>query len=372
MGDILPTVTTSHHPVGITARDLLQRRVAALPTLPVPPAEADDFARWQADTRDAVARVLGVGEELRAHPEAVGWTITSTTTCDGFTRHHVRYDGALGGTGTAYVLVPDPVPTVTVAGIACLHGHGNMLGKELVSGGGHEGGADSEEVATVVAQYGYDFAARFARRGYVVIAPDALGFGERVDDRGAPHHQAMGRVVEYLGYTHTGLRLLDDQRALSVLASWPGVDASRLGAVGLSEGGKRTLFLAAFDNRVGTAVVSGYFTTIRDEVAVWDRLAGWDLCNALPGLLHVADLPDIASLIAPRPLLIQNGREDRLYNLAAVKTGFSNVAGAYSGIGSEDAVALDLFDGGHRFVHEGPEAWVARWLPPEAGSEVGD
>ena len=357
-------MTASDHLIGVTARDLLQRRVAALPTIPGPPVGADDFAGWQAEMRDAVARVLGVGEELRGHPESVAWTVTSTTPCDGFTRHHVRYDGTLGGTGTAYVLVPDPAPSVAVAGIACLHGHGNMLGKELVSGGGHEGGADDSEVATVVAQYGYDFAARFARHGHVVIAPDALGFGERVDDRNAPHHQAMGRVVEYLGYTHTGLRLLDDRRALSVLASWPGVDAARLGAVGLSEGGKRTLFLAAFDARVRAAVVSGYFTTIRDEVAVWDRLGGWDLCNALPGLLHVADLPDIAALIAPRPLLIQNGSEDRLYSLDAVKHGFARLEQAYAGAGAADAVVLDLFNGGHRFEHDGPAAFLSRWLPP--------
>jgi dienelactone hydrolase len=174
----------------------------------------------------------------------------------------------------------------------------------------------------------------------------------------------MGRVVEYLGYTHTGLRLLDDIRAISVLASFPGVDASRLGAVGLSEGGKRTLFLAAFDQRVRTAVVSGYFTTIRDEVAVWDRLGGWDLCNALPGLLHVADLPDIAALIAPRPLLIQNGRDDRLYDLDAVQAGFARLSKAYAGIQARRAVALDLFDGGHRFVHDGPESWLTQWLAP--------
>lgn len=367
---MLPGVTNAR-PFGVTARELLQRRVAALPTLPPPPRGPGQLAQWQARLRDSVARVLGISDELREHTADVHWAITSSTRCDGFIRHRVEYAGALGGTGTAYVLVPEPAPDALVAGITCLHGHGNMLGKELVAGGGPEGGASEDELTTVIAQYGYDFAARLARRGHVVIAPDALGFGERVDDRGAPHHQAMGRVVEYLGYTHTGLRLLDDRRALSVLASWPGVDASRIGAVGLSEGGKRTLFLAAFDERVHAAVVSGYFTTIRNEVAVWDRLGGWDLCNALPGLLHVADLPEIAALVAPRPLLVQNGRDDRLYDLDAVKNGFARVVEAYSGVGALDAVALDLFAGGHRFVPEAPEEWLSRWLPPAPAANTG-
>ncbi|NBX47134.1 MAG: hypothetical protein EBT22_08085 [Chloroflexi bacterium] len=208
---------------------------------------------------------------------------------------------------------------LAIAGIVALHGHGNMLGKELVTGTGADiNGATPEELSELIGRYHSDFGARFARRGYVVITPDALGFGERVADRGAQHHQAMGRVVEYLGYTHTGLRLLDDIRALSILSAWPGVDASRIGVVGLSEGGKRTMFLSAFDERVRTAVVSGYFTTIRQEVEVWNRLGGWDLCNTLPGLLRVADLPEIVALIAPRPLLIQNGRGDPLYTLEAV------------------------------------------------------
>ena len=356
---MLPTVTFP----GLTARDLLQRWVAALPALPGPPVGAVAFGAWQASTRASLGRALGIGDHEGDPPGAVPWTVASITPCDGFARHHVHYEGILGGTGSAYVLVPDPAPTVPVAGVACLHGHGNMLGKELVAAGGSEGGAEDGEVDRIVAQYGYDFAARLARRGHVVIAPDALGFGERVDDRGAPHHQAMGRVVEYLGYTHTGLRLLDDRRALSVLAAWPGVDGARLGAVGLSEGGKRALFLAAFDDRVRVAVVSGYFTTIRDEVAIWDRLGGWDLCNALPGLLHVADLPEIAALVAPRPLLVQNGREDRLYDLRAVEDGFARLDRAYAGSGAAGKVALDLFDGGHRFVHEAPQAWLARWLP---------
>ena len=142
--------------------------------------------------------------------------------------------------------------------------------------------------------------------------------------------------------------------------------------VSSSTSGTRTLVCGCLTISVHSRCLHrGLGSTRHASVPLASLKAGWDLCNALPGLLHVADLPDIASLIAPRPLLIQNGREDRLYDLAAVKTGFSHVAGAYSGIGSADAVALDLFDGGHRFVHEGPEAWVARWLPPEAASEVG-
>ncbi len=363
-------------PAGLRAHDFLQRQVASIrPRLGLPDlirAGVDPVTSlrdWQASLRDVLWTILGVDADAVSHATPA-WETIETVPGDGFVRHQIRYAGVLGGTGSAFVLVPDAGAHSSVpdskpfAGIVALHGHGNMLGKELVTGAGAEiNGATPEELSELIGRYHSDFGARFARRGYVVITPDALGFGERVADRGTQHHQAMGRVVEYLGYTHTGLRLLDDIRALSILSAWPGVDASRIGAVGLSEGGKRTMFLSAFDERVRTAVVSGYFTTIRQEVEAWNRLGGWDLCNSLPGLLRVADLPEIAAMIAPRPLLIQNGRGDPLYTLEAVVAGFETVSRAYTAAGAPGSVSLDLFDGGHRYVSDGPEAWFDRWLP---------
>ena len=378
--DVPPAVSRATPPdgqsAGLRAHDFLQRQVASIrPRLGLPdllrggvdPGTA--LRDWQQSLRDALWTILGVDADAVSHATPA-WEIIDTVPGEGFVRHQIRYEGVLGGTGSAFVLVPGTMSdsvapgSKAFAGIVALHGHGNMLGKELVTGTGADiNGATPEELSELIGRYHSDFGARFARRGYVVITPDALGFGERVADRGAQHHQAMGRVVEYLGYTHTGLRLLDDIRALSILSAWPGVDASRIGAVGLSEGGKRTMFLSAFDERVRTAVVSGYFTTIRQEVEVWNRLGGWDLCNTLPGLLRVADLPEIVAMIAPRPLLIQNGRGDPLYTLEAVAAGFETVSRAYTAAGAPGSVSLDLFDGGHRYVSDGPEAWFAQWLP---------
>jgi hypothetical protein len=139
-----------------------------------------------------------------------------------------------------------------------------------------------------------------------------------------------------------------------------------LGAVGLSEGGKRTLLLAAFDERVRVAVDSGYFTSLVEEVRDWRRLHGWDVCNHLFGLLRVCDLPEVAALVAPRALLIQNGRSDPLYGAGAVERGFATVRRAYAAAGASDACSLDLFDGEHVFHPPPAERWLARWLPREA------
>jgi len=335
---------------------LLQRLLLVTPSRLSLPKSVDSpttLAEWQVQLRAALWQVLGVAPEPQ-QPVAV--QVLDSEQCDGYTRQHLRYAGTLGGTGIAYLLVPDGATGQARPGLICLHGHGANLGKALVVGL-----PPDAEAAATIARLRYDFAVAFAQRGYVTLAPDAIGFGERAPDHSGGYHTAMGLVAEYLGHSLTGLRLLDDQRALTVLATRPEVDARRLGTVGLSEGGKRALFLAAFDERIRAAVVSGYFTTLRQEVLTWRRLQGWDLCNHLFGLLRLCDLPDIAALVAPRPLLIQNGRRDSLYGVEEVETGFATVRRAYA-VGEETTCALDLFDGEHVFNLAPAAGWFARHL----------
>jgi dienelactone hydrolase len=342
---------------GLAAHDLLRTLVEATPPRLALPAGVRDPSRlrpWQAQLREALWGVLGVTPEP---PAEVAARRGEAVDGEGFTRFHLTYAGAFGGTVTAYLLVPARRGAGPTPGLLCLHGHGANLGKAHVAGV-----PPDEEAAAYSARLNYDFAVRFARQGYVTLVPDALGFGERAPDKSSGYHAATGLVAEYLGLSLTGLRLLDDRRGLSVLAALPEVDASRLGAVGLSEGGKRTLFLTALDERVRVAVVSGYFTALRQEVLTWRRFYGWDLCNHLFGLLRVCDLPDVAALVAPRPLLIQNGRHDRLYGVAEVEAGFAVVQRAYGAAGAPAACALDLFDGEHVFMPPAAERWLAQWL----------
>lgn len=341
---------------GLATHALLQRLVQITPArlgLPEHLASPADLARWQGELRAALWPVLGVTPEPE---QPVATDLLDTEQCDGYRRRHLRYAGAFGGTGTAYLLIPDGAPGPARPGLLCLHGHGGNLGKALVVGL-----PPDAEAAAMISRLHYDFAVAFAKHGYVTLAPDALGFGERAPDRSGGYHTAMGLVAEYLGCALTGLRLLDDRRALTVLAAQPEVDERRLGAVGLSEGGKRALFLAAVDERVRAAVVSGYFTTLRQEVLTWRRLQGWDLCNHLFGLLRLCDLPDIAALVAPRPLLVQSGRQDPLYGVQEAEAGFATVRRAYD-VSADPACALDLFDGEHVFHLPPAEAWFARHL----------
>ena len=97
----------------------------------------------------------------------------------------------------------------------------------------------------------------------------------------------------------SGCSLWDLARLIDWLEADARFDTQRLGALGFSGGGMQTLRLAALDDRVKMAAVSGYLYGYRDALLTLNSNCS---CNYVPHLWEYLDMGDIASLIAPRPL----------------------------------------------------------------------
>lgn len=99
-----------------------------------------------------------------------------------------------------------------------------------------------------------------AQLGYVVLAFDPMGQGERIAypklRSATGEHTVPGRQMLLVGETATGMQVWDAIRSLDVLAADPRVDPKRLGTTGQSGGGTLTMFLAAADERLAAAAVS--------------------------------------------------------------------------------------------------------------------
>jgi predicted peptidase len=144
-----------------------------------------------------------------------------------------------------------------------------------------------------------------------------------------------------------------------VLAQHPLVDAQRLGAVGLSYGGTTTLFLAALDDRVKAAVVSGYFSSW----AAAHRVP-WNMCGSqvVPGLLGRLEHVDLGALIAPRALLVETGTTDDIFPLAAARESFATLARVYDWFGARDRLVHDVNEGGHQWYGKQAYPFLEREL----------
>lgn len=157
------------------------------------------------------------------------------------------------------------------------------------------------------------FADKLAAAGFIVLAGDAPGFGQR----GPMHYdqqQQLAANMQAQGYSLAGLIALEDLQMAQFLASQAEVDETRVSAVGFSFGAYRVWQLAALSADIGKAVGVGWFndlSALRTEDSNFSKgHTSWLMIH--PGLFQQLDIPDIAALASPKPLLIINGANDTL------------------------------------------------------------
>jgi hypothetical protein len=160
-----------------------------------------------------------------------------------------------------------------------------------------------------------------------------------------------------IGQVLTGLRIWDHLRSLEYLVTRPDVDGERIGVVGLSMGEEHAMYVAALDDRVQASVLSCCMRQLRPEIK--DKVHC--ICSYVPGLFAVADWPDICALIAPRPVLVEQGIHDYV-PMDLVRLGEAKMRRAYELAGVPERIDTDYFEGGHQFSGRKAFAWMDRWL----------
>jgi dienelactone hydrolase len=277
-------------------------------------------------------------------------------------RERVSYAVEPGERIPAYLFVPRDVrPGERRAGIFAHHQHAGQfhLGKSEVAGL-----AGNPEQA---------YALELARRGYVVLAPDAICFEERGPHRGnleTPSDPAPGRDFERFEFTKRLLHgsclqttmVRDMQRGLDYLESRPEVDPQRLGCIGHSLGGQQTLFLAALDERVRAAVSSCGFSSMR---SVLREGINHNFGAYVPDWLTHGDVGDLLAEVAPRAFLALNGATDRIFPIDGLDASYAVARRAYAAAGCEERLDLGIYPGGHGFTDEMRSRaydWLDRWL----------
>ena len=224
-------------------------------------------------------------------------------------------------------------------------------------GGGKEslvGNRENESVAEKIDFYSYDYALFLAKNSYVSLAFDPRGFGERreVWEQGedqilSSSCREIAHMAESLGLTLCGLLVHDIMAIVNILEKWNRFGEIR--ALGFSGGGLQTLYASAIDERIKMGVVSGYFYGFKDALL---SLAANCSCNYIPSLYLYFDIQDIASMIAPRPLVIQSARNDHLSGergLVNVLEPMAELNYAYSLLDSFDKISHHVVDGPHHF-----------------------
>ena len=222
-----------------------------------------------------------------------------------------------------------------------------------------------------------------ARKGYVVLAYDPFGQGERIEypgkrpgqstieGGGTGEHEYAGRRLILLGANFSLFRAWDGIRGVDYLLTRPDVDPDRIGCCGQSGGGTLTQYLAALESRIRVAVVSeGNTENLAEDDAEPPGSADDAEQNIVPGLASGIDRADLLYAFAPKPLLMLITLYDAGHTYTPeYVTGsvafLNEYTRAYDMLGAGDRVSLQATTGDHGYVYElrrATYAWFNRWF----------
>ncbi len=298
-------------------------------------ATAEEFTRWQEQTRPFLIEALFNGPAPQRVPLEANWLQKEDH--GSYMIQEFDFHDRPGHMVHGWLARPKKPAAAKLPAIVALHGHNGRAYKMFQKG------------------Y-YFYGDLFAKKGYIVLSIDINHAS--LDSKGP--YLDRGPVIPFKYYTPMGERVWMVMRSVDLLQSLPDVDADRIGIVGLSNGGITTEFTAALDPRLKVAVSSG-------SLVMYDRWWKGDLtpcrCEYIPKMKGQLDYYDVFSLVAPRPLLIQNGEQDNNFLIDSAREAFTYIKKAYTIAGVPDLVYHDIFPGPHEFRAEEPVKWFDRYLP---------
>ncbi len=315
--------------------ELNQKRVADI--VPVMRYKGGDFTKWQKESREKLSQILGMSEF-----EVCDEKFEVRETCDkgDYTQIAFTFQSEEGVFIPCDMLVPntgeDKYPLMI-----CLQGH--TTGRHMSLG---------------ITKYPEDtmlmgkcperaIALESVKRGYIAIAMEQRYMGELGHDENGKPDCCRRRSLPTLltGRTVTGERVWDVKRLVdTVEKNVDKVDTSRISCMGGSGGGTTTFYTACLDERIVCALPNVAVCTYSDSIAAVEHCE----CNYIPGIAKYFDMGDLGGLIAPRRMVMSNGRYDEIFPVeGAVKTA-ELINKLYIAAGAEEQFDFYIGEGGHQ------------------------
>lgn len=260
-----------------------------------------------------------------------------------YTLQKYSFDLCEGLKSAVYILMPKNITSPTPAVVAlCGHGYGVRQILGITKNG-------KKKKLPYIDNYQKKFAVELAKRGCIVAAPELFGFGEArlKKDLKKPFYisscdELSHHILPY-GLSTAAIRVMQASACADILLDIKDADPERLGCMGISGGGLTALYASVTDERFSRTVISCYVNTFRSSI-----LSMWHCPdNYIPRILEIGEIYDFASSIAPRELLIESGKKDRLFPIDASLEAHEKIKHIYALADAENKLTIDVFDGKH-------------------------
>ena len=296
------------------------------------------------DMRRKIAEAIGIN--ILNSPTSVEYRILEYVKEDGYTRQKIEYD-SYGDKVSAFLLLPETLGNNPAILINHQHNREHHLGKS--------------EVCGVAGNPLQAFGPELAKRGFVVLAPDAICFEERRKDPSVEGFDFWQHFDEMCYRILKGEYLIkkvleDAMNGITLLSSLEFVNNTRIGTLGHSMGGNTVLFLSALDERIAFSCASGSACTYENRMK---NNVGIEMSSVIPNFYDKYDIDDLVSCVAPRRLLIVSAEDDKYSkNADYIVEKASTVFSKYDAIQN---LHHKRYPGGHALTEERFD-FIVEWL----------
>src|SRR5438132_13440816 len=303
--------------------------------------DEQELLRAQDELRQKLLQMIG---GLPAEKKDLHARITGTIQMDGFSIEKLIFESLPGVYVSALVYVPTD--------------HAKKRPAVLVPAGHAPNGKIRYQ----------ELCQRLAKRGYVVLAWDPVGQGERSqfwDSKAqksrynliCAEHAVMGNLAYLAGANLARWEAWDGIRAVDYLLTRPEVDGERISITGTSGGGTQTALIAALDPRIKVIIPSCYISALPMRIS--NRIFAdpdSDPEQDLFGMIsNGVDHPGLLLLMYPRPVLVAAAVLD-FFPIEGTRKTVREVQRLYERFSHGDRIALAEGYHAHQFSAENQQA----------------
>jgi len=342
--------------------------------------------QWQTRRRQLNENVQWLLGEQPTGPKSVTAKTIFETACEGYVRRKIRLqiENELGSqllfqsstNGRTHQRILQTVESESVPAYLCLPAVTRLPRPAVICLHQFNPAAGSRELVGLDAEHNdMAFADELARRGYVTLAFDLPGYGERHNEA----RRATEEIVDfYRAHPHgslLGRMAWEISCAVDYLSSLEVVDARRIGCMGHLLGGIVALFASVLDERLRAVVASSACASFRSQIENGSGRSIWCSGTGLLPILgffegeQASDLPfeyhEIVALIAPRPLFLCTPLRSEYFPREGLEEVASHLQNLYSFLGHPERLAIRY---PHYFIffpeelREETYQWLMRFL----------
>lgn len=311
-----------------------------------------NFNKWKQKSRDIIYDLM---QNYPDAPKSYDMQVMDSEKRDGYTAEKIMFNVSEWSRVPGYLLVPEgegPFPAILL-----LHDHGAhfSIGKEkMVRPFNVSDEVMEDALKWSVACYDSVFVGDyFAQHGYVVLAIDALLWGERGRKEGPNYdtQQALNGNFIQMGGSWGALINIDDVRSAEFLASLPFVDSKHVGCCGHSMGGYRSWMTSALTDCIAASAAVCWFCSTDGLMTLTNNQnkGGSAYSMMIPGLRRYMDYSHVATLACPKPALFFNGKRDKLFPYEFTEEAYKELHKTWSSQKADDKLTTRIWDEKHYF-----------------------